>query len=115
STTGEFTTRGIFFDSDSDTLRPESTPTLEALRTALHDHADLKVLVEGHTDGQGEEDHNLDLSRRRAAAVVAYLTANGIAADWLRSDGKGESTPVGDNATAEGRQQNRRVVIRKLP
>ena len=115
NTTGEFTTRGIFFDSDSDTLRPESTPTLEELRTALNDHADLKVLVEGHTDDQGEDAHNMDLSRRRAAAVVAYLTSNGVAANRLNSDGKGESVPVGDNATAEGRQQNRRVVIRKVP
>jgi outer membrane protein OmpA-like peptidoglycan-associated protein len=112
--TGEFTTRGILFDSDSDKLRPESTPTLEELRTALNDHADLKVLVEGHTDGQGEDAHNMDLSRRRAAAVVAYLTSNGIAANRLTSEGKGESVPVGDNATAEGRQQNRRVVIRKV-
>lgn len=115
TTTGEFTTRGIFFDSDSDKLRPESTPTLQELQKALADHADLKVLVEGHTDGQGEEDHNMDLSRRRAAAVVAWLTSNGVAGSRLSSDGMGESKPVGDNATAEGRQQNRRVVIRKVP
>jgi len=110
---GEVTTRGIFFDSDSDRLRPESTPVLEELATALRDHADLKVLIEGHTDSQGEEAHNQDLSERRARAVVAWLTAQGIAADRLGSAGKGESVPVADNATVEGRQQNRRVVIRR--
>ena len=113
STTGEYTTRGILFDSDSDRLRPESTPTLRELLTALTDHADLRIQIVGHTDAQGEEAHNQDLSQRRAAAVVAYLINNGVAADRLTSDGRGESIPVADNATAEGRQQNRRVVIRR--
>jgi len=115
TTTGEFTTRGIFFDSDSDKLRPESTPVLTELLTALTDHADLKVQIEGHTDSQGEDAHNQDLSERRAAAVVAYLRANGITAARLSSTGKGESAPVADNGTAEGRQENRRVVIRRVP
>lgn len=110
---GVFTTRGIFFDSDSDRLRPESTPVLQEIVRTLTEHSDLSIEIEGHTDSQGDEAHNQGLSERRAAAVVAYLTANGIAAGRLGSVGKGESEPVADNATPEGRQENRRVVIRK--
>ncbi|NOT06986.1 MAG: OmpA family protein [Gemmatimonadales bacterium] len=112
---GEFTTRGIVFDSNSDRLRPESTPVLEELLTALRDHPDLRVAIEGHTDGQGETGYNQALSERRAAAVVRYLAEAGIAAARLSAIGKGESAPAGDNATAEGRQQNRRVIVRKVP
>ncbi len=111
---GEVTSYGILFDVDSDKLRPESTPTLEALRKMLADHAELKIGIEGHTDASGDDAHNLALSQRRAAAVVAYLTANGIGGARLQAVGKGETVPVGDNATAVGRQQNRRVVIRKM-
>ena len=110
---GEVTTRGILFDSDSDRLRPESTPVLESLVKALTEQADLSVIIEGHTDGQGDEARNLALSQRRAAAVVAYVTGEGVRADRLTAVGKGETTPVADNATNEGRQQNRRVVIRR--
>jgi outer membrane protein OmpA-like peptidoglycan-associated protein len=111
---GSVTTRGILFDVNKDVLKPESTPVLEELRKALADHADLKVIIEGHTDNTGDDAHNLALSERRAQAVVKYLTGAGIAADRVRSEGKGETVPVGDNATAAGREQNRRVVIRKL-
>jgi len=113
--TGEFTTRGIFFDTDSDRLRPESTPVLQEMVTTLTEHADLKILVEGHTDSQGEVAHNQGLSERRAAAVVQYLTEHGVAASRLSSAGRGESAPVADNATAEGRQENRRVVVKRQP
>ncbi|MBK6487161.1 MAG: OmpA family protein [Gemmatimonadetes bacterium] len=111
--TGEVTTYGLYFDVDSDRLRPESTPQLDALTKMLTDHADLTVAIEGHTDATGDDAHNQSLSERRAAAVVAYLTTNGIAAARLAAVGKGESVPVGDNGTALGRAQNRRVVIRK--
>ena len=113
NTTGEVTTRGILFDSDSDRLRPESTPVLQSLVTALTDHAELRVAIEGHTDGQGDDARNQSLSERRAAAVVTYVTGQGVAAARVTAVGKGETMPVADNATSEGRQQNRRVVIRK--
>jgi outer membrane protein OmpA-like peptidoglycan-associated protein len=113
--TGEFTTRGIFFDSDSDQLRPESTPVLQEMVTTLTEHTDLKVLIEGHTDAQGEEAHNQGLSERRAAAVVRYLTEQGVAAARLSSRGMGEVKPVADNATPAGRQENRRVVVVRQP
>lgn len=110
---GAVTSYGFLFDVDSDRLRPESTPKLEELRKMLADHRELKIVIEGHTDATGEEAHNQELSERRARAVVAYLTAQGIPANQVSAIGKGESTPVGDNATPAGRQQNRRVVIRK--
>lgn len=112
-TSGEFTTRGILFDSGSDVIRPESTPALQMIMTTLTEHPDLRVQIEGHTDSQGDDALNQALSERRAAAVVAYLTGQGIAAERLTAVGKGEAVPAGDNATAEGRQQNRRVVIRR--
>jgi outer membrane protein OmpA-like peptidoglycan-associated protein len=111
--TGEFTTRGILFDTGADVLRPESTPALEMITTTLTEHPDLRVQIEGHTDSQGDDALNQALSERRAAAVVAYLVAQGIPAARLTAVGKGETAPAGDNATAEGRQQNRRVVIRR--
>lgn len=110
---GAVTSYGFLFDVDSDRLRPESTPKLEELRKMLVDHSDLKLVIEGHTDATGDDAHNQDLSQRRAAAVVAFLTANGVGADRVQAAGMGETVPVGDNATALGRQQNRRVVIRK--
>jgi outer membrane protein OmpA-like peptidoglycan-associated protein len=111
---GEVTTHGILFDVGSDRLRPESSPKLEEFRAMLAQHADLRVMIEGHTDATGDDASNLALSDRRAQAVVAWLTSNGIAANRLQASGKGETVPVGDNATEAGRQQNRRVVIRKI-
>ena len=113
--TGEFTTRGIFFDFDSDVLRPESTPVLEEIRATLAEHVELEVVIEGHTDSQGEDAYNLSLSERRAQAVVAYLVTNGIAESRLSAAGKGETEPVADNDSPEGRAQNRRVVIKTKP
>ena len=109
---GEFTTRGIVFDFDSDVLRPESTPVLEEIRAALAEHVELEVVIEGHTDSAGEDAYNLSLSERRAQAVVAYLVANGIAENRLSAAGKGETEPVAENDSPEGRAQNRRVVIK---
>ncbi|MBT8479338.1 MAG: OmpA family protein [Gemmatimonadetes bacterium] len=109
---GEFTTRGILFAFDSDALLPESTPVLTDMVSTLENHPELAIVIEGHTDSVGDDAYNLDLSERRAGSVVAYLVENGIDAGRLLADGKGESEPVADNATPEGRQQNRRVVVR---
>ena len=110
--TGEFTTRGIYFDSDSDVLRPESTPTLEDIRSTLTSNPDLRVMIEGHTDDRGDVDYNLDLSQRRARSVVMYLTENGVDGGQVDAIGKGEGEPVADNTNAGGRAENRRVVLR---
>lgn len=109
--TGAFTTRGILFDVDSDTLRPESTPVLEEIRTTLTEHTDLKLVIEGHTDSTGDDEHNRDLSERRARAVVTWLAEKGVAPARLSAQGKGETDPVADNETAQGRAENRRVVL----
>ena len=78
----------------------------------LQARGDLALIIEGHTDSEGDAEYNLDLSERRAAAVVRYLIeAYGISSDRLAAEGLGESAPVGDNSTAEGRQQNRRVEL----
>ena len=109
--TGAFTTRGILFDIDSDSHRPESTPVLEQIRKTLTEHPELKLLIEGHTDSTGDDAHNLELSERRARAVVAWLAGNGVEGGRLSARGLGETEPVADNDTPAGRAENRRVVL----
>ncbi len=108
---GVYTTRSIFFDTNSATLRPESTPELERLGALLQAHG-KPVIIEGHTDSVGSDDHNLGLSGHRAEAVKAYLVSHRIDAALIQTVGKGETEPIADNGTDEGRQANRRVVVR---
>ena len=111
---GRVATTGIYFATDGDRIQPESTPTLEAIAEMLTSHPELALTIEGHTDSQGEEAYNQDLSERRAAAVKTYLVErHGIAADRLVTTGFGESRPAMSNDTSEGRQQNRRVELVK--
>lgn len=115
ATEGRVATQGILFDVDSDRIRPESTPTLREIGTMLQEHPDLRISIEGHTDSDGDEAYNLELSRRRAAAVRSFLMeAYAIDAGRLESAGLGESAPVAPNNTPEGRQQNRRVELVRL-
>lgn len=109
---GRVATQGIYFDVDSDVIQPQSTPTLTEIGEMLRKHEGLRIAIEGHTDGQGADDYNLELSERRAAAVVTFLVAEyDIDKDRLESAGFGEANPVGDNETKEGRAQNRRVEL----
>ncbi|MGI9627387.1 MAG: OmpA family protein, partial [Longimicrobiales bacterium] len=109
---GRVATKGILFNTDSDEIRPESTPTLEEIGTMLVDHPDLHLAIEGHTDSQGDDTYNQDLSERRAAAVKAFIVdAYGIDAGRLEAAGLGESQPVDSNETVEGRSNNRRVEL----
>ena len=103
---------GITFDFDSDVIREESGPLLDELAAGLQSTNATGITVVGHTSGEGAEAYNTQLSARRAAAVVAALTARGVAADRIASDGRGESEPIADNATEAGRSLNRRVEIR---
>jgi outer membrane protein OmpA-like peptidoglycan-associated protein len=112
---GRVTTRGILFATNSDRIRPESTPTLKEIGEMLTDHADLWLSIEGHTDSDGDETYNQELSQRRAAAVKAYLVESfAIEENRLETAGFGESNPVADNSIPEGKQQNRRVELVKL-
>jgi outer membrane protein OmpA-like peptidoglycan-associated protein len=102
----------VYFDFEQATIKPESFPLLDALAKTMQDHPRIrKVRVDGHTDSVGEDAFNLDLSRRRAAAVVTYMTGKGVAAERLASEGFGETRPIADNATDEGRAKNRRVEL----
>jgi outer membrane protein OmpA-like peptidoglycan-associated protein len=102
---------GIHFDSDSANLRPDSTPALQQVAALLQAQSSLKLNVEGHTDSTNTDAYNLDLSRRRAQAVVEWLSKNGVSGGRLTAHGYGSSHPVADNATPQGRALNRRVEI----
>ncbi|MCC6620746.1 MAG: OmpA family protein [Deltaproteobacteria bacterium] len=100
----------VQFGFDSDKIRDKSFAILDAVARVLADHPFIKkVSVEGHTDSEGAEDANLDLSTRRAASVVAYLVGKGVAPERLASKGFGESVPLKPNTTPAGRVANRRV------
>jgi OOP family OmpA-OmpF porin len=101
----------LLFDFDSAELRPESITELERLVKFMGDVDFATVLIEGHTDSKGSEAYNLALSDRRAKSVYDYLTSRGVDPARLSSIGKGESIPIADNETEEGRQQNRRVML----
>jgi outer membrane protein OmpA-like peptidoglycan-associated protein len=112
---GRVSTQGILFATGSDRIRPESTPTLEQMGTMMTDHPDLRIAIVGHTDSVGDDASNQSLSERRAASVRRYLIETyGIDQSRLEDQGKGETEPVADNATPEGRQENRRVELIKL-
>lgn len=103
---------GIYFAFARADIRPQSEAVLREIAAALERHPDWKLRIDGHTDGIGGEASNLELSRRRAAAVKAALVKrHGIAGDRLFTGGFGESRPKADNATAEGRALNRRVEL----
>ena len=101
----------VLFQSDQATLLPDAQARLGDVAAALLASDDKQILIEGHTDSQGTEAHNRDLSLRRAEAVRGYLTSRGYDISRVRAVGIGESRPVSDNGTAEGRANNRRVEI----
>ncbi|HEY5801313.1 MAG TPA: OmpA family protein [Burkholderiaceae bacterium] len=105
---------GILFDTGKATLKDESTAQLDEVATLLKNDAKLKLAIEGHTDNVGDKKANLALSKQRAAAIVTYLTGKGVAGARLQSEGKGDTAPVADNRTEDGRAKNRRVELRKL-
>jgi OOP family OmpA-OmpF porin len=114
SATGRWSTQGILFETGKSSLKPESTPTLKEIAAALKGHADLSVEIQGHTDNVGKAPDNLALSEARAAAVKAALVGQyGVSEAQLTTKGYGDTKPVGDNKTAEGRQNNRRVELVK--
>jgi OmpA-OmpF porin, OOP family len=109
---GKVALYGIYFDTDKDSLRSDSQPTLQEIAKLLNANPRLKVEVVGHTDDQGTPEYNLDLSRRRAASVVRALTSSyGIAVSRLGSFGCGFYAPVASNDSEDGKAKNRRVEL----
>ena len=109
--TGSATIYGIHFDTGSSKLRPDSIPALNAVLGLIHNHPGSRWIISGHTDNQGSDRLNIPLSKARAASVVSWLTAHGVAANQLEPEGFGASRPVADNSTANGRFLNRRVEV----
>jgi outer membrane protein OmpA-like peptidoglycan-associated protein len=109
----EFSARNaIRFRSGAAVITPESAPALDELASDLAACPTAPVHVEGHTDADGDEQLNLALSVARAEAVVNALIERGVAPARLYALGYGETTPIGDNATAEGKELNRRIVVK---
>jgi OmpA-OmpF porin, OOP family len=112
---GRVATQGLLFDTGSDQLRPESTPTMKQIAAMLTGHPELRIRIEGHTDNVGVKETNRSLSAKRAASVKAALVKDyAIAANRLDAQGLGDTKPVDKNDTVEGRQNNRRVELVKL-
>ena len=100
----------VEFENNSAKIRPESDRILQAVLALMKEHSEFtKLSVEGHTDNRGGAGHNLDLSNRRAASVMKWLTDHGVAKERLSSKGFGMTKPIDGNDTDSGRQNNRRV------
>lgn len=109
---GKVALRGLYFDTGSARIKSESRPVLAEIAALLKKRSGLNVLVVGHTDNRGGFDYNVDLSRRRAAAVVRALNEHhGVAASRLKAYGVGAVAPAASNATERGRARNRRVEL----
>ncbi len=108
----EIRLRGVNFEYNSADLTASSRPILNEAAATLEKNPSIVVEVAGHTDSAGSEGYNQGLSERRAASVHDYLVGAGIAEERLSSRGYGESQPIADNDTDEGRAENRRVVLR---
>ena len=109
-TEGKFVTHGILFDVNSDKIKPESYGVLKDISTVLSENSDVKVKIIGHTDADGKDADNMELSKRRAEAVKAILISEfKIDGSRMQTDGKGESQPVDKNDTPQGKANNRRV------
>ena len=114
-TEGRFDTKGILFDVNSDRIKPESRGVLKEIAQVLKDNSAIKIRIIGHTDADGDEKNNLELSKRRAASVRATLVKEfEIDENRLETDGKGESEPADTSNTPEGKANNRRVEFVKI-
>ncbi|MFA5971303.1 MAG: OmpA family protein [Lentimicrobiaceae bacterium] len=114
-TEGKLVTYGIYFDVNKDVIKPESYGTLKGIAEILNEVPEVKVKIVGHTDSDGADAANLDLSKRRAASVKAELVKSfNVNGDRLVTDGMGESQPVAPNDTPVNKALNRRVEFIKL-
>lgn len=102
---------GMVFDTESYALKNDTKSNLDKLAATLKKYDDTNILIEGHTDDTGEDAYNQKLSENRADAVEDYLVTQGIKNSRVTTKGYGESQPLAENATADGRQKNRRVEV----
>ncbi|MGC4130093.1 MAG: OmpA family protein [Bergeyella sp.] len=112
---GRFSTNAILFATNSSAIKPESSDIISQIAEVLKQESSLKLKIIGHTDYDGKKDANLTLSKQRAESVKNELVKKyGISATRLETDGKGDTEPVSDNSTANGKSQNRRVEFVKM-
>jgi outer membrane protein OmpA-like peptidoglycan-associated protein len=112
---GKIVTHGILFDPDSHVIKGGSFKTLKEIAKLLEEDPSLKLSIQGHTDADGSDDHNMALSQHRANSVMNYLTTKyNIGADRLQSKGLGETHPIDSNESTEGKANNRRVELVKI-
>jgi outer membrane protein OmpA-like peptidoglycan-associated protein len=102
---------GILFEVNKSDLQAQAQTNLQKMATILNKYEDTKILIEGHTDNTGSDQYNLDLSNRRAQSVANYLSGQNVNPTRFTTQGYGESQPIADNTTVEGRAQNRRVEV----
>lgn len=102
---------GLLFDFDSDRVRAEAAQNLRNLAASLDKYPNSDLLIVGHTDADGPDSYNWDLSERRASSAASYLATQGVARARLRTAGRGETEPVATNDSEAGKQQNRRVEV----
>jgi len=102
---------GIYFASNQATINDSTRNILDKLAEVLLKYPETNLFVDGHTDSDGSEEHNLKLSYSRADAVAGYLKAHGVPTDRFTVKGEGEAIPVADNSTAAGKAKNRRVEL----
>lgn len=114
-TEGKLISYGIYFDSGKDVVKPESYASAKEIAAVLTENPDVRIKIVGHTDSDGQDALNMDLSKRRAANVKAYLTKEfSIDGSRIETDGLGETQPISDNKNPEGKAKNRRVEFIKL-
>ncbi|HRO71444.1 MAG TPA: OmpA family protein, partial [Chitinophagaceae bacterium] len=112
---GKFSTTGILFDFQSAVIKPESYAVVKDIASVLKENGSIRVRVLGHTSSDGDDNANMELSKKRAQAVKDLLVSDfGIDASRLESEGKGETQPIADNKSKEGKVLNRRVEFIKL-
>ncbi|MHB8709301.1 MAG: OmpA family protein [Desulfuromonadales bacterium] len=105
----------VLFDSGSASLKPGAYQEIDRVSSVLIQYPETRIMVAGHTDSDGSEAMNQDLSVRRAEAVRSVLVSQGVSTARITTQGFGESQPIADNNTAAGKQLNRRVVITIIP
>lgn len=108
------TVQGIYFELGKAKIRQTSFPVLDRAVAVLQEYPDIRMRIAGYTDSTGEPEANVELSKARAQAVADYMIGKGVDSSRLETVGYGEENPVADNATREGREQNRRIEFEVL-